>query len=939
MLVHFTRVAKLLPPKKAVKIVTGWAGQGRLFFAKILLGRRTYVNLSLCVLVQSAVVTHIMRRATHSIRLSSLPSSRQILQEATYGPHHCTSERPAQKPSLSKHISAPSICIEHFGGNSSSLHRSLSFVHSFAFSNVTERIWVTDMTRIIHGCFSRKQERTVFLVLLLVASLTRTTSLMPGRFQVNVSPARGFVRYSDADDTGSKDNSGPIQREDYTTTMSDGSSRAWNASRRICNMTSKRRAVQSSITFETKEEKERRQLDWLVRSSEKILGPKSPEIGDMEREYVELTYDLMGAWSRRASKREGSKAPHVVERLLQRLIQEQDSGNDLVVIDTMVYNLVLEAWSNSSEEGSAERSEEILRRMERMYLEDDNSQVKPNEDSYNAVIKTFVKNGNRSIAASKAESLVRLMESQAEFIGVSPTRRSYNLLLYALANSNLENASKHADEILHKMMDRYVEHGEKKCKPDINSYNQVLTAWARGKTPGFEENMQSVYEELLNLPKDMRIIPNTDSFNAVMGGWLKSNKHGSLPVIQSILTTMEQSYAGGNDSAKPDRISINTHTAAHTKYGSPDAVEKSMARATELEEKYQIASSTVSYNIVVDSWCKSGRSDAPDRVLELLASMENEFKSGRSGVRPDGYTYSSVVGCFVKFKRQNAAEVAEDLLGRMNDLYVNHDGEAPTTSVYNAVINAWASKTKSEKALQKVMDFVQIMDANDGKDPSVPEPNRITYNTVIKAMRDGNVESAKMAEKILTKLETKGQSNAKMLPDSYSYTSVITAYGRSDAQNKASKALQILERLNRARESGNMAAITTTHSFNAALNACAFVVGNKEKKTEAFEIAIKIYGMLKEQSVADHTTYGTLLRIFATLLDPTDSRREALVDEIFRKASSTGNVGRLVITQLKFAASADQFLQLTGREVGGRLNVKDLPKAWTRNVRETIRRP
>jgi hypothetical protein len=74
------------------------------------------------------------------------------------------------------------------------------------------------------------------------------------------------------------------------------------------------------------------------------------------------------------------------------------------------------------------------------------------------------------------------------------------------------------------------------------------------------------------------------------------------------------------------------------------------------------------------------------------------------------------------------------------------------------------------------------------------------------------------------------------------------------------------------------------------------------------------------------------------LLHPTDKKREKMVEEIFQKACANGSVGRLAITQMKFAATPDQHIRLTGRDILERINVNDLPKSWTRNVRETSRK-
>jgi hypothetical protein len=290
-------------------------------------------------------------------------------------------------------------------------------------------------------------------------------------------------------------------------------------------------ARKKKVNLSRMEEREKREMDWMVRNTGTLLGSDSSSpTGSMSERSILLIYDLMRAWSRRASKRE-SKAPHVVERLLQKLLKEKDAGNDFSTINTSVYNIVLESWANSREEGSAERGEEILLEMERMY-EQGNEDVKPNEGSYNAVIKAYVKNGGRLIAPPKVEALVFRMEQSTT---VSPNRRSFNLLLYCLANSSLENAASRAEDALHRMLKQYLETDSPMKKPDINSYNQVLGAWARGRNDGFEYRMQSIYEELLKLPEEMEIKPNTDTFKYVFPEFIASSLVPKTP--QQIIRT------------------------------------------------------------------------------------------------------------------------------------------------------------------------------------------------------------------------------------------------------------------------------------------------------------------------------------------------------------------------------------------------------------------
>lgn len=417
---------------------------------------------------------------------------------------------------------------------------------------------------------------------------------------------------------------------------------------------------------------------------------------------------------------------------------------------------------------------------------------------------------------------------------------------------------------------------------------------------------------------------------------MKSDQPSALSKIEQILETMERCFDEGNKKARPDIITINTITAAYAKTKDTEAIENALELRVSLEKKYDLRPDSVSHNIVVDSWCKSGRKDSPEQAMEILNAMENDFKDGIISHKPDGYTYSSVIGCFIKFGRPNAEKVGEELLKRMKDLYHNSGGEPVSTSVYNAVINAWAS-SRSSKKNTRVKQLVNEMEENHATDPAMPTPNRITYNTVIKAMRDGTADDAAFAEKVVYLLESKGAKDNDFLPDSYSYTSVVSAYGRSDADNKAEKSLEIIERMLAANRNGNIAANPTVHSFNAALNACAFANGDPKAKEAAFDIAMKVYELLRVHDEPDHTSYGTLLRACSGLLARNKKRREEMVDEIFGEACLNGCVGRLVLTQMKFATSPDQYLRLVGHNQMATITVQDIPRAWSQNVREKSR--
>jgi hypothetical protein len=241
-------------------------------------------------------------------------------------------------------------------------------------------------------------------------------------------------------------------------------------------------------------------------------------------------------------------------------------------------------------------------------------------------------------------------------------------------------------------------------------------------------------------------------------------------------------------------------------------------------------------------------------------------------------------------------------------------------------------------------------------DPFVPRPNRITYNTCLKAMRNGSQKEAARAEQILTSLEERAAAandsnnnndsdSDDFYPDSYSYTAVISAYGRSDAPHKAQAAFSVLQRMVTAFDKGNRLARPNVHAFNAALNACAFSGGRQQQQQQqqqgddAFRVALDILQLLHCYTTADHTTYGTMLRACSSLLPARDQQRERAVETLFHRAQTEGQVGRLVVTQLRFAASPELYKSLLqGRDISEKVFVQDLPREWSCNVREQNRR-
>ena len=274
------------------------------------------------------------------------------------------------------------------------------------------------------------------------------------------------------------------------------------------------------------------------------------------------------------------------------------------------------------------------------------------------------------------------------------------------------------------------------------------------------------------------------------------------------------------------------------------------------------------------------------------------------------------------------------ILSRMIELHQSHGGVQPTLSVYNAVFNAIAASSPVDLTSVKTL----LAQMEQSVDSQVPKPSIITYNSAFKAcLRSGTVHGAEWANEVLQWLETKSTVQSTLKPDSFSYTTVIAAYGRSLYPKKATRAAELVERALRHHHEGCFDGSPHVSIFNAACNACCFVDGDSDEKAHAFSTMVAVSTLLSNYTQPDETTYGTLLRACCQLLQRGE-KQQAVVRQIFRRACNDGLCGDFVLKQIHFAADPKTYKELTGFSIGEAIFREDIPYRWRCNAKYTERR-
>jgi PPR repeat. len=519
---------------------------------------------------------------------------------------------------------------------------------------------------------------------------------------------------------------------------------------------------------------------------------------------------------------------------------------------------------------------------------------------------------------------------------IRPTIEWYNYYLYAIANRPFSNNPIHDAELALSILNEIKKKSVKdpRLLPDSNTYKQVISIYAKTKSVSGAMTAQLIFDEMMSGSKSMSMesMPTTDTFNALMNCWLKCGSKRGRQRIESLLAKMVELRDSGCDSASPDIVSVNTAISAIGRSQRKDSVRKAYFILKNMETIYGVKPDATSYNLVINAYAKSRDLQGGQKADNLLKEMEFQFRNGNRGVMPNSFSYSTVIDAMSNDIR--GGKLAEELLDRMHGLHQSHGGAMPDTVVYNSIMNLYAIQGDKD-SIKRIQSILRFMEESLAQGNLNLKPNIISYNTLLKAFAYARDDFTQDAKTLLDRLSaTNDDSNLKCVsPDAISYTTVISCYARSDVQWKAKIAQQILNEMVDSYRSGKSRNKPTVFTFNAVLNACAYTFNPKEK-VDAFMVIVSTLVLLQEFTKPDHTTYGTLLKAWCNLIPKDDDRRNRIVRSVFRQCCKDGQVGNMVMQQLKYAASPELYRTLIGKDITQEIKISNLPTKWSRNVKE-----
>eukprot|EP00934_Nitzschia_sp_Nitz4_P001906 Nitzschia sp. Nitz4//scaffold1_size375055//43163//45991//NITZ4_000218-RA/size375055-processed-gene-0.300-mRNA-1//1//CDS//3329540871//1906//frame0 len=204
---------------------------------------------------------------------------------------------------------------------------------------------------------------------------------------------------------------------------------------------------------------------------------------------------------------------------------------------------------------------------------------------------------------------------------------------------------------------------------------------------------------------------------------------------------------------------------------------------------------TQSFAMIIDAAATVHRNRTlPDGVVvadRLLSWIIQEAKE-HAHVRPNVYTYSSLMHAWVKSQRREAPERVEDLLDEMEALHEEYPdwNVSPNQITYTTAIDAWAKARR----VDRVEDLLQDMFEKAQEGTQELKPNLPAFNGYMVALaRAGQFDKA---EQLLAQMEhwySTGELEEQ--PTVISYSTLLDAFAKSRASASAERAEAILRQM------------------------------------------------------------------------------------------------------------------------------------------------
>ena len=289
--------------------------------------------------------------------------------------------------------------------------------------------------------------------------------------------------------------------------------------------------------------------------------------------------------------------------------------------------------------------------------------------------------------------------------------------------------------------------------PDVKSYNTVMDAFSKSRSPRAPTMVQELMDRL---KKSKHLDPDSMSWNTLLETYSYSDQPDRLEKLDKIWKQMEKINAESPEAGvKP---TVRTFNSIIYAYGRRISYPSSAKNAEKKEAQLQM------------------RQNA-DTCLELFSQMKARYdKTKDHDDQPDAMTYTSVIHALSNCQHISYTRKAESLFQELRDLYqkTNDERFRPTVNTYTVMILAWA-RTPTADAPGRAEAVLEELLADEKVRPNVK-----SFTAAITAWaRSRDARKAAKVLKLVQRMKSMQATNPEVAPSLVTYAAALDACHRT----------------------------------------------------------------------------------------------------------------------------------------------------------------
>ncbi len=458
-----------------------------------------------------------------------------------------------------------------------------------------------------------------------------------------------------------------------------------------------------------------------------------------------------------------AQAAERAQELYQRIAALHREGYYAVSPDVVSFNSVIKAWQSDPSRALEFWEQEV----DQLAPKD-----KPNTRSFNTFLLSLA---NAGLYKSAEELLEQMKNSESVVV---PDRITYNtVLLSYLLSAEGSIAADRAEMLLKEMLS-----GENDlslasihyCRPDIISFNTVIATWANHPNP--EVAVAKVEEWLQFVKSYSGVKPDIYTYTTVLHAWARYGRtRREKPRTKTEnRTTYDDSSAErireifqeiDNAGLVPNRVTYTVamqELALNANGGPETARELLREMLAKCDAHPEARPDVVTFSVLIDAYSDLA-SEFPEESIQSCTKIFSEMKQLAKkwpDVAPNERTYTSMISVLAQSRTREAGPLAEKLL---QDMW-NTPELTPSSYHYNACINVYAKSSRVDKAIRAERIW------QDMKAKGIAE-GTITCNTLLAVTSGvfGSSNVKKSGLKLGIKVFQSLQENPECIPNTLSY--------------------------------------------------------------------------------------------------------------------------------------------------------------------------